>query len=289
MTHHSTAFLFAFFRKNGETGVFLASSNDGMCWQELNGGNPVLIPNVGGMLTRDPSICIGPDGRYHMVWTTGWGDRGFGLAHSEDLLTWSQQSFIPVNADEPAARNTWAPEISYNNGEFLVVWSTTIDGHFQETLSNGDMNHRLYCSVTKDFQSWSPKRLYYDGGFNVIDGFLFRTPDRYGLIVKDETLLPVPQKNLRVVWSKDGPFGPWAPAEPAFTDTTDAWAEGPTVLNNGEGWLVYYDKYNDGGYGALQTLDFKTFKPLNVQLPEGIRHGTILRIDSTFRLNALAD
>lgn len=274
-------FAFTFFRGNGEAGVYLALSDDGMNWREVNGGRPILVPQVGGKLTRDPSVCRGPDGRYHMVWTSSWKDDGFGLAHSKDLLNWSEQEYIPVNRDEPGARNTWAPEVFYDNAsrQFLVIWSTTIDGRFPETQDSGDNNHRIYATTTPDFKTWAPKRLFYDGGFNVIDAFLFLKNGRYGMVVKDETLRPQPQKNLHVVWSTGDVTGPWAAAEPAFTDNTIAWAEGPAVIRVKDRWLVYYDMYNKGGYGAVATEDFKSFSPVKVTLPQGIRHGTVFEVD----------
>lgn len=288
------SYVFSFFRGNGETGVYLALSEDALNWREVNGGRPTLIPQVGGRLTRDPSICRGPDGVYHMVWTTSWTDRGFGLAHSTNLLDWSEQRFVPVNADEPRARNTWAPEIAYDvaTEHYVVIWATTIEGLFPETQVKGDRgyNHRMYVSTTRDFQSWTPKQLFYDGGFNVIDAFLFKKAERYGMIVKDETVEPVAEKNLRVVWSKGGMMGPWGPAGPAFTDNREAWAEGPSVIQVGDRWLIYYDKYNKGGYGAVETRDFVTFSPVAVTLPKGIRHGTILAVDdTTARALAMAD
>lgn len=35
---------------------------------------------------RDPSICQGPDGIYHLVWTSSWTDRIIGYASSRDLI-----------------------------------------------------------------------------------------------------------------------------------------------------------------------------------------------------------
>jgi len=283
-------FAFTFFRGNGEAGVYLALSGDGTNWREVNGGRPILVPRVGGKLTRDPSVCRGPDGQYHMVWTSSWKDDGFGLGHSKDLLNWSEQEYIPVNRDEPGARNTWAPEIFYDDAsrQFLVLWSTTIDGRFPETQDSGDMNHRIYCTMTQDFKTWAPKRLFYDGGFNVIDAFLFREDGRYGMVVKDETLRPRPHKNLRIVWSNGGVHGPWGEAEPAFTDTTVSWAEGPAVIRVGDRWLVYYDMYNKGGYGAVATQDFKSFAPIQVTLPRGIRHGTVFAVGAETAQRLLA-
>ena len=280
-----TKYVFSFFRNNGEKGVYLAVSDDALTWWEVNGGKPVMEPKVGGKLTRDPSICLGPDGLYHMVWTTSWKDKGFGAASSSNLLDWSAQAYIEVNRDEPKARNTWAPEIFYDQAtkQYVVLWSTTIDGLFPETqvAKAGGDNHRIYVTTSKDFVTWTPKRLFYNGGFNVIDAFLFKKEGKYGMVVKDETRAPVAEKNLRVVWSEGGFDGPWSKAEAPFTDNKEAWAEGPSVIQVGERWLVYYDKYNKGGYGAVETTDFKTFKPVSASLPKGIRHGTILAVAST--------
>jgi len=277
-------YVFSFFRDNGQAGVFLAWSEDALNWREVNGGKPVLSPQVGGKLTRDPSICRGPDGLYHMVWTTSWTDDGFGVAHSTNLLEWSEQRYVAVNKDEPGAKNTWAPEIFYDDTtrQYVVIWATTIEGRFPETKDNGDHNHRIYCTTTRDFAEWTPKRLFYDDGFNVIDAFLFKKDDRIGMIVKDETKNPKPEKNLHVVWSEGGVMGPWGKAGAAFTDNTESWAEGPAVIRTGDRWLVYYDKYNKGGYGAVATQDFKTFTPVPVALPVGIRHGTIVAVDQMF-------
>lgn len=278
-------YVFSFFRGNGEAGVYLAASEDALNWREVNGGKPVLVPQVGGKLTRDPSLCRGPDGAYHMVWTTSWTDKGFGVAHSTNLLDWSRQQFVPVNAEEPKARNTWAPEIFYDEAarQYVVIWATTIPGLFPETQvkADGGLNHRIYCTTTRDFGAWTPKRLFYDGGFNVIDAFLFKMGGRTGMVVKDETREPVAEKNLHVVWSEGGAMGPWGKAGPAFTDNRESWAEGPAVIRAGDRWLVYYDAYNKGGYGAVETRDFRRFAPVQISLPKGIRHGTIVEVDAS--------
>jgi hypothetical protein len=102
-------YLFSSFRDNGQDGLHLAHSRDGLKWFALNGDRSFLTPTVGTKLIRDPSIARGPDGMFHMVWTTGWWDRGIGVAHSRDLVTWSDQQFLPVMGHEPEAVNCWAP------------------------------------------------------------------------------------------------------------------------------------------------------------------------------------
>ena len=65
-------YLFAYFTNNGEDGLHLMHSRDGLQWSALNGGKSYLTPTVGSQkLMRDPCILQGPDGVFHMVWTTG--------------------------------------------------------------------------------------------------------------------------------------------------------------------------------------------------------------------------
>src|SRR5512144_2202671 len=47
-------FLFTSFRRNGETGVFFATSADGRRWTPLKNDEPWLKPEHAGMLMRDP-------------------------------------------------------------------------------------------------------------------------------------------------------------------------------------------------------------------------------------------
>src|SRR5512147_685581 len=83
--------LFSFFRNNGEDGLHLATSTNGLQWTELRApnGKSFLEPKIGGKLMRDPCLQLGPDGTFHMVWTTSWGKPTVvGLAHSRDLVHW---------------------------------------------------------------------------------------------------------------------------------------------------------------------------------------------------------
>ena len=78
--------LFSSFRNDGETGLHFAYSEDGLTWKGLRDNKSFLTPKVGNKLMRDPCIIQGPDGRYHMVWTTGWWENNIGIAHSDDLI-----------------------------------------------------------------------------------------------------------------------------------------------------------------------------------------------------------
>lgn len=69
----STTFvwLFTSFRGNGEDGLHLAYSRDGYRWTALKNDQSFLTPTIGTKLMRDPSLIQGPDGMFHLVWTTG--------------------------------------------------------------------------------------------------------------------------------------------------------------------------------------------------------------------------
>lgn len=276
-----SAYIFAYFKDNGQDGLHLAYSRDGYTWKTIHNGESVLTPTAGDdKLMRDPCIIRGADGRFHMVWTVSWKEKGIGYASSPDLLHWSEQRDIPVMAQEPGALNCWAPEITYDSHhkEYMIYWATTIPGRFSAGEASGDdkYNHRLYYVTTKDFQQFTPAKLLYDEGFNVIDASIVPDKDRYIMFLKDETKTP-PQKNIRIAVSKKMTGGYGKPSAPI---TGQYWAEGPTALRKGNKWIVYFDKYMQHSYGAVESTDLKSWTDVSdkISLPAGIRHGTVLTI-----------
>ena len=200
------AYVFTYFTKNGEDGLHLAWSADGYRWEKLNDGRSYLTPTVGtSKLMRDPCVVRGPDGTFHMVWTSGWNEATIGYASSRDLITWTGQKAIPVMAHEPTVLNSWAPEVVYDaaRGEFVIFWASTIPGRFAQTagLSEEKYNHRIYGTTTKDFVTFTPTALFYDPGFSVIDATFVDTGAGRRLILKDETLHP-PKKYLQIARSR---------------------------------------------------------------------------------------
>ncbi|MBJ6108014.1 glycoside hydrolase family 43 protein [Hymenobacter sp. BT523] len=277
------ALVFCYFKGNGRDGLHLASSRDGYTWTALKHDSTFLRPTVSkDRLMRDPCILRGADGLFHMVWTVSWQDKGIGYATSKDLIHWNEQRFLPVMVHEPGARNTWAPEISYDAGSktYLIYWASTISGQFpatQSTMENG-YNHRIYATSTQDFQTFTPTRLLYEPGFNVIDASIQPDGKRFVMFLKDETREPV-QKNLRVAFA-DQLAGPYGPASAPITG--NYWAEGPTAVQLGQEWLVYFDKYRDHRYGAVKSTDLTHWTDVSdqIRVPAGLRHGTIFRVSA---------
>lgn len=278
---NNNAYVFTYFKDNGQDGLHLAYSEDGFNWKTLKNDQSFLKPMVAkDKLMRDPCIIRGADGEFHMVWTVSWNDGGIGYAHSKDLINWSEQQFVPVMKEEPTARNCWAPEIIYDGKkkQYMIYWATTIPGRFNEGDTAGDdkYNHRMYYTTTKDFKTFTKTTLLYNNGFNVIDATIQKNGKEYVMFLKDETRKPT-QKNIRIAISKKLYKGYSKPSEPI---TGKYWAEGPTVLKIGDQWIVYFDKYTQHQYGAIQSTDLKTWTDVSDKLvmPKGIRHGTVFTV-----------
>jgi hypothetical protein len=277
-------FLFTSFRGNGEDGLHLALSTNGYHWEALGHDRSFVKPEVGAYkLMRDPCLAEGPDGSFHLVWTTAWtADKGkiIGYAHSADLIVWSAQRAIQVMENEPRTRNIWAPEIFYDRAKarWLLFWSSTIPGKFPETDKSGDdgYNHRFYYTTTTDVESFAPSRLLYDPGFNVIDATMLEAGSNVYLFFKDERNQPL-QKNLRYAIA-DQPAGPFGnPSEPFTGD----WVEGPSALRIKDEYLVYFDHYAQPNYyGAVRSKDLRHWEDCSREMsfPKGHRHGTVLKI-----------
>ena len=275
------------FHEPATEGLRFIYSHDGLRWDSIEG--VFLRPEVGRQkVMRDPSIVRGPDGTFHLVWTSSWrGDRGFGYSSSRDLIHWSKQRFIPTGMDTTTV-NTWAPELFYDDvkRQFLIVWASCVPGRFPDGQEDHLNNHRLYYMTTRDFQKFSKAQLFYDPGFSAIDATIVKIPKgtaaansslftlhsslNYVMVVKDNTR---PMRNIKVAFAQS-PYGPWSKASEPFTES---FTEGPSTARVGEWWYIYYDSYRHKIYGAHRTKDFRTFEDQTgaVSFPVGHKHGTV--------------
>jgi len=272
--------VFAFFRSNGETGVFLAGSRDGLEWKELNGGKAVIEPPEKDALMRDPFLARGPDGRFHMIWTWSWTAPFIGYSSSKDLKTWEPVTKIPVFTGVPGVRNVWAPEMVWDKqmGSWLIFWASTIEGRFAESAPSVDrgLSHRIYAVRTKDFKQFTEPKVWFDPGYPVIDSTVVRDGRRWLMVFKDERVRPL-KKHLLLAEAKDLE-GPWTPIGEAFTET---WSEGPSIVRIGKTWRVYYDHYRDpAGYRLMTSKDLRTWRDetASLKMPARPRHGSLVKV-----------
>ena len=264
------------FHEPANEGLRFIYSYDGITWDSIQG--TFLRPMVGVQkVMRDPSIVKGPDGTFHLVWTSSWrGDRGFGYSSSKDLIHWTSQRFIETGMDTTTV-NTWAPELFYDDvkRQYLIIWASCVPGRFPDGVEDHKNNHRLYYMTTKDFHTFSKTQLFYEPGFSAIDATLVKRGNNdYVMVVKDNTR---PMRNIKVAFAKS-PYGPWSAASEPFTEQ---FTEGPSTAKVGDWYYIYYDSYSHKIYGAHRTKDFKTFQDQtgSVKFPVGHKHGTVFMAD----------
>lgn len=272
-------YLYTSFHEPATAGLRLLYSYDGYNWTDLD--TVFIRPKVGTeKVMRDASIAQGPDGTFHLVWTTSWKkDQGFGYASSKDLIHWSEEQHINVMAYDSTTVNVWAPELFYDNitKKFVIFWASTIPYKFEKGLEDEFNNHRLYYTTTKDFKTFSKTQLFYDPGFSSIDATMVKRGDEdYVLVFKDNTRN---ERDIKVAFGKS-PIGPWSKPSSALSPM---YTEGPTVAKVKDGWIIYTDAYRAKRFDAFRTKDFKTFENITdiVNVPKGHKHGTIFMVDES--------
>jgi hypothetical protein len=277
--------LFIYFKEPANMGVFYAVSDDGLHWKALNGGRPWIGIEHANELIRDPFITRGPDHEFHMVWTWGWRGTSIGYAHSPDLIHWSDQREIPIMANVPGTKNTWAPEIYWDaaKSQWLIIFSSTVDGKHD--------GNRIYAARTKDFREVSKPEIFFDPGYWVIDATMLQTRGKYYLVFKDERADPL-HKTIKIAESS-AIDGPWTNISDEFTES---WSEGPSAVQVGDEYIVYYDHYREPRrYEAVRSSDLKHWAPVPIgsgpgqlQIPESCKHGSFMKITAEERDRLLA-
>jgi sucrose-6-phosphate hydrolase SacC (GH32 family) len=271
--------MFTYFKGSGKSGVFACTSEDGLKWKKLNGGKAIIVP-MQGTIMRDPCLYLDKYGTYHLVWTGGSKSTVIGYCSSKDLKTWTDQKFMQLFPDTIGVRNCWAPEIIFNEKEnqFMIYWSTTIPGRFPETDNTGDngFNHRIYYTLTADFNTFTKAELLYEPGYNVIDATINPVDTGFVMFIKNETRRPA-EKNIRWAFS-EAMTGPYSSASAPITG--NYWAEGPTAIKIDDAWHLYFDKYTLSSMGlkvSKNLVDWRS-RSTKLRMPLGIRHGTVLRV-----------
>lgn len=274
-------FLMSYFTTADEA-LHLAVSDDGYEFAPVNDGRPVLLGSVGTRSLRDPFIGIGPDGAYHLLATDGWTSPYIVHAHSVDLCTWSAQELLPVMVDVEGAHNAWAPEFFYDprGQRYHLIWSSTVDLQIakeQRDWQNVGQNHRIWHCTTTDFASFSTAAVFFDPGYSVIDATVLWHEGRFTMAFKDErgsNDTATAHKNILLSTFEDpgavfaAPIGPVSPGA----------VEGPTLFRRGENWVLFYDHYLEGRYGAVTSVDGEHWQTTDFAVPAGARHASVIEL-----------
>lgn len=266
--------------------LHLAVSNDGRRFDAIADGRPVLRGTVGTGRLRDPFIGVGPGGVFHLLATDGWTSSNIVHATSHDLLTWSPQKLIPVMAAVDGAHNAWAPEFFLDpaTGRYHLIWSSVVDPEIPadgRDFEHNGQDHRIWHCTTTDFEDFSASEVFFDPGYSVIDATVVRHDGRFLMAYKDERGVndrATAHKHI-LLTAFDRPGGAFS--EPAGPVSPSA-VEGPAFFRRGREWVLVFDHFLEGRYGAAVSTDALVWEAAEVEVPPGTRHASVLTVPTGF-------
>lgn len=254
-------YLFAHFtgeERDGEQ-IYFSLSRDGLHWEDLNNGKPVLVSRIGEAGARDPFLIRSPwEQKYYLIATDlrieagkGWqvaqyeGSRDILVWESDNLVDWQGPVAHTVGVD--GAGCVWAPEAIYDEDEdaILMFWASMV-----KLPEDAEPKQRIYACYTKDFKVFGEPFLFLEKEYHVIDSTIIRTAEGYYRYTKDET-----NKNICVDFSKT--LRPQDFKEVHSETLSNLYGvEGPEMFhfNDRDEWCLIVDRFaTHQGYLPLVT------------------------------------
>jgi hypothetical protein len=271
--------------------IYFALSRDGLRWDALNSGQPVLVSKLGEKGLRDPYLLRSADGRKFFLLATDlsinlngdWrravraGSKSLMVWESPDLVNWGEPRLVAVAPEDAGC--TWAPEAIYDEDtkDYLVFWAST-------TARDDFAKHRIWATRTKDFVSFGKPFIYIERSRQVIDTTIVRDQGRYYRFSKDEAHKAITMEvgeTLTGVWQE----------VPTFSLGQLRGYEGPQcfVLRPAQGeqpamWGLILDHYARGmGYQPFVTTNLSSgnfTSGTNFNFPFRFRHGSVLAVSA---------
>lgn len=275
-------------QKDGEQ-IYFSISKDGLHWNDLNQGKPILYSTIGEKGVRDPFLIRSPwkEGpKYFLIATDlrieagkGWrvaehaGSRDIIVWKSDDLVNWSEPTAHTVGI--PGAGCVWAPECIYDEEKdaIMIFWASM--------TGKDQPKQKIYACHTKDFETFTEAQLYIERANHVIDTTIIKNADGYYRYSKDETT-----KNIRVDFSKTLDAGSFSDVSAPVLEAISG-VEGPEIFkfNDREEWCLIIDQYAiNGGYLPLITNnlasgEFRVLDKSEYDMGSTVkRHGGIINI-----------
>jgi hypothetical protein len=271
--------------------IYFVVSRDGKEWEALNGGEPVLVSELGERGVRDPFILRAPEGdKFFLIATDlsinlnhDWGravragSKSIVVWESDDLATWSEPRLVKVAPDDVGC--TWAPEAIYDEAsqDYLVFWAST-------TGRDEFAKHRIWGARTKDFKTFSEPSIFIEKPNTAIDTTIVRDKGKYYRFTKDEKFKAITEETSNSL------AGPWTDVAD-FSLAKEKGYEGPTCfrLTDAESsepgkWCLLLDNYARGqGYKPFVADDLGsgqfTAAP-DFKFPFKLRHGSVLPVSA---------
>lgn len=191
--------------------LHLAVSSDGLHWMPLNQNNPVATPTAGMQGLRDPFILRKQDGTF-VVLATDLKGRVFNL-NNQYIHVWDSTDLTGfTNYRRVRLHNmnthSWAPEAFWvpSRNQYAVIYSA----------HNGTRDV-LMVNYTTDFINMGTAQVFFDPGFNVLDGDVLVDGTNFYLAYKN-----LSNGNLHVARSTTG-------APNSFTTLTGGLRQGNAI------------------------------------------------------------
>ncbi|MET9813475.1 MULTISPECIES: glycoside hydrolase family 43 protein [unclassified Streptomyces] len=267
-----------------EYGLHLAVSLDGLEWTPLNQNRPVVTPTQGAGGLRDPFILRKQDGTFTVLATdlkgTDW-NRNSPYIHvwdSADLRSLTGYRLLKLH---DMATHSWAPEAFWDasRGQYGIVYSSV----------NSSGHNVLMVNYTTDFRTVSAPQVYFDPGYDVIDGsFALGVGGTHYMYFKDSS-----KQTLVGARSATLAPGSW---QVFSTPVAHGGTEAPILVRSHSTgtWYLWGDTYTPNGvFYAWQTADLAsgTWTPVDQRRytqPLNSKHGSIAPLTGTQYDNLLA-
>ncbi|WP_246083762.1 glycoside hydrolase family 43 protein [Nonomuraea diastatica] len=259
--------------------LHLAVSSDGLSWTPLNQNNPVATPTAGMQGLRDPYILRKQDGTF-VVLATDLKGRVFNL-NNQYIHVWDSVNltgFTGYRRVRLHGMNThaWAPEAFWvpSRDQYAVIYSA----------SNGTRDV-LMVNYTTDFVDMGTPQVFFDPGFNVLDGDVLVHDGAFYLAYKN-----LADGNLYVARSTTG-------APNSFTTLTGGLRQGDAIeapilveSNAGNTFWLWGDSFSPANavFYAWRSADVEggSWAPLGQRAytaPINAKHATIAPINEAER------
>ncbi|MDQ0171329.1 glycoside hydrolase family 43 protein [Paenibacillus tundrae] len=196
------AYLFVHFREkttpDGEQ-VYFGLSKDGLQWESVNDGKPILWSNQGEQGVRDHTIVRTKDGKFfiistdlslancfHSKYERDWnnisrnGSKCLSMWESDDLVYWSEQRMVELGDEDFGC--LWAPDVLYDEKrkDYIIHWSSS-------HASNNYGDKAIYYTRTKDFVQFDKAQLLCrKDGSGIIDSAIYEEDGSYYRFLKSE-------------------------------------------------------------------------------------------------------
>ncbi|WP_020524921.1 glycoside hydrolase family 43 protein [Catelliglobosispora koreensis] len=306
-----TGYLMAHFTGESALGeqIYLAHSRDGLHWNDLNNGAPVLLSTLGTRGVRDPALVRSPAGdRYWIVATdlriasgTSWddaanrGSKSLVVWESQDLVNWSAPRLIAVADAISGAGNAWAPEAIYNpaTNDYVVYWATN-------SPLNGVTKHRIWYVRTSDFRSFTAPQLFIQrsGSQGIIDTQIVEVPGsvggyRYYRASADGHITIEGANTVLGTWTTIGNLSHMGISNGATGGNV---VEGPmwAQFNGRNEWNLWLDQFATGrGYMPITSANLGSTQNFRTRTDYSMgtnrkRHGSILNLTAAEESRVLA-